>query len=377
MSKILHLNSYFSTSKVHGQQAEALAADNYEHLIFVGESSPSSFNKYNCDVLEFCPSPLQLLLMSIWPFKIFFYYFFLRESDLSGVKVIHAHTLFTNGLVGFLLSRKYNIPLVVTPRNTDVNFFLPKWPLFFRPLAKIILSRSEAVVFLSPSFLENQLKKLLPAKLFDEVRSKSKFIPTGVTDFWLEHSSSSSFSDRNDKAIKILFAGKLRANKNVGLLIEAVRELIFLNEPVELIIVGDGPSTDILVTQAEDLPVKFMGHIDDKHELKSVFNECDIFAMLSLKETFGLVYLEAMAQGLPVIYSKGQGFDGVFQPGLVGLAVDPTSKADVVQAIRSIKSTLSDFSGRCLALAGTLAWPTVARSLNSVYSDLQDNGAVS
>ena len=377
MNKILHLNSYFSTSKVHSQQAAALAADNFEHCVFVGESSPSGFENPHVEILNFSPSRSQLLLMSIWPFKIFFYFCFLRKNGLSGVEVIHAHTLFTNGLVGLLLSKKYKIPLVVTPRNTDVNYFLPRWPLFFRPLAKIILSRCEAVVFLSPSFLENQLQTFLPTEFFDEVRSKSKFIPTGVTDFWLEKSRPSDFSGRDDKVIKILFVGKLRANKNVGLLIEAVRELTLSKESVELIIVGDGPCADLLSREAENLPVTFMGHIDNKQELKSVFGELDIFAMPSFKETFGLVYLEAMAQGLPVIYSKGQGFDGVFQHGVVGLAVDPTSKADLVLAIKSIMSNWSEISGRCVALARTLEWPRVAQSLNAVYSDLQDNGAVS
>ena len=48
--------------------------------------------------------------------------------------------------------------------------------------------------------------------------------------------------------------------------------------------------------------------------------------MTSLGESFGLTYAEAMSQGVPVIYSKGQGFDGQFKEGVVGYHVDPLSE---------------------------------------------------
>ena len=51
---------------------------------------------------------------------------------------------------------------------------------------------------------------------------------------------------------------------------------------------------------------------------------CSVFAMPSIFETFGLVYLEALSQNLPVVYTKGQGIDGMFD-NTVGIGVDPLS----------------------------------------------------
>ena len=55
--------------------------------------------------------------------------------------------------------------------------------------------------------------------------------------------------------------------------------------------------------------------------------------MPSYTESFGLVYAEAMSQKLPVIYSKGQGFDGQFEEGLVGYHVSPYDVKDIANGI--------------------------------------------
>ena len=57
--------------------------------------------------------------------------------------------------------------------------------------------------------------------------------------------------------------------------------------------------------------------------------------MISKSETFGLVYLEALTQGLPVIYTDGQGFSGVMPNLNVGLAVNPKSAADVAEKLKT------------------------------------------
>lgn len=71
-------------------------------------------------------------------------------------------------------------------------------------------------------------------------------------------------------------------------------------------------------------------------ELIKIYGENNIFIMPSHHETFGLVYPEAMSQGMPVIYSEGEGFDGYFKNGFIGYSVDPNNTNDIARNIKFI-----------------------------------------
>ncbi|MFP3344631.1 glycosyltransferase, partial [Halomonas sp. SIMBA_159] len=75
--------------------------------------------------------------------------------------------------------------------------------------------------------------------------------------------------------------------------------------------------------------VDFAGHISDAIKLKGMYEKSDIFILPSFKETFGIVYVEAMASGLPILYSRNQGIDGYFEEGKVGYSIDPYSVKDI------------------------------------------------
>src|SRR5699024_12238501 len=70
------------------------------------------------------------------------------------------------------------------------------------------------------------------------------------------------------------------------------------------------------------------------NELISIYRENDIFIMPSFSETFGLVYPEAMSQGLPVLYTKGQGFDGQYEDGYVGYPACADNPKDIAEKIQ-------------------------------------------
>src|SRR5699024_10841365 len=86
----------------------------------------------------------------------------------------------------------------------------------------------------------------------------------------------------------------------------------------------------------------------DKIKLIQLYMKSDIFIMPSFTETFGLVYAEAMTQGLPVIYSAGQGFDQQFEEGTVGYRVDPNDVNDIAQNIYRIFHERDKISLSCI-----------------------------
>jgi glycosyltransferase involved in cell wall biosynthesis len=89
--------------------------------------------------------------------------------------------------------------------------------------------------------------------------------------------------------------------------------------------------------------------------------------MPSYKETFGIAYIEALSQGLPVIYSRGQGVDGYFEKGTVGEATDPASEAEIAISIRSIISRLENVRKLCIESSKRFGWPRIAGEYLKIY----------
>lgn len=93
-----------------------------------------------------------------------------------------------------------------------------------------------------------------------------------------------------------------------------------------------------------------------KEELIKYYRNADIFVMPSYHETFGLVYAEAMSQGLPVIYTRGQGFDKQFEDGAVGYAVSDTDSIELRQKIESVSLQYKELSKKALMSVQKFKW---------------------
>lgn len=98
----------------------------------------------------------------------------------------------------------------------------------------------------------------------------------------------------------------------------------------------------------------------------------EIFVLPSINETFGLVYAEAMSQGLPIIYSKGQGFDGQFENGVVGYVVNCFNYRDIAQKIIDLYSSYQQFSDRCVSLVNKFKWSKIANEYKRIYQSCKD-----
>ena len=91
--------------------------------------------------------------------------------------------------------------------------------------------------------------------------------------------------------------------------------------------------------------------------------------MPSITETFGLVYLEALSQGLPVLCSKGQGIDGFFPSNTVVELVNPLSIPDIARGIRCLMSKLDSVSSLQQDFLHPFLWSEIAKKYLSLYSN--------
>jgi glycosyltransferase involved in cell wall biosynthesis len=91
--------------------------------------------------------------------------------------------------------------------------------------------------------------------------------------------------------------------------------------------------------------------------------------MASFKETFGLVYFEAMSQGTPVIYSEGQGIDGYFPQGFIGYSVDPHDFNDAKIKIELILKNYESISKNCLISSTKISKKAIISAWVNIYNN--------
>ena len=105
-----------------------------------------------------------------------------------------------------------------------------------------------------------------------------------------------------------------------------------------------------------------------KEELLQFYRKTDVFVLPSKTETFGLVYAEAMTQSLPVIFTRGQGFDLQFEEGTVGYSVDCENPEEIADRILDILSNYDVISKNCVRLCEKYDWGKIAESYIGIYN---------
>jgi len=120
----------------------------------------------------------------------------------------------------------------------------------------------------------------------------------------------------------ILFIGRLVYQKGPDIFIEAVRRLCRERWDARVIVAGDGGMRRYLQERAADLPVNFTGYIPDSEYIR-LLNACDIVAIPSRNEPFGLVHLEAWSAEKPVVASNVGGLSENIDPFINGITAEP------------------------------------------------------
>ena len=137
----------------------------------------------------------------------------------------------------------------------------------------------------------------------------------------------------------------------------------------DVVACGDGPLEEkfCAAMQAGD---RYLGRISGTDAMKAFYADCDVLLVPSSAETFGMVYLEAMSQGVPVLYTKGQGFDGQFPEGEIGYAVPCGDVQAQKEALKRVVQEYAQRSQRCVAGAEKYAWPRIAGMWMRLYQEI-------
>jgi len=287
-----------------------------------------------------------------------------QKLEINKFDVIHSHTLFSGGYLAYQLNKKYNIPYIVSIRNTDLNTFF-KYMIHLRSTGVNILLNAARVVFLSPVYRERLINNYVPENLKEEILNKSVVIPNGIDDFWLNNKYYRETSPEGKK-IKLIFVGSITQNKGIDVSVKACELLIEEGYDIELTMIG---KVERKAYKKMIKSSKFIRQIDysPKEVIIEHMRKADIFIMPSKHETFGLVYAEAMSQGLPVIYTEGEGFDGQFPEGEVGYHVRSNDPNDAVLKIKCILNNYEMISKKCTEKIDLYDWSRIAQNYQIIY----------
>lgn len=291
-----------------------------------------------------------------------------KHIDLAGVELAHAHTLFTDGAIAYRLHRQVGLPYVVSVRGTDLEYFFPLMP-HLRGYGLRILEEASAIHFLSPASREKLFARYVPAELRERLMAKAHVIPNGIDADWFTDTPKTY---RAGEPVRLSFAGKLVKYKYPMRAVEAMRQLrrMLPETGVSLHFAGDGPLRAELEACPESRDGRLVLHGKlDKAALRDFYDASTLFLMPSTRESFGLVYLEAMSRGLPVFYVRGQGFDGAFPPEAVGGAIggDPLEMAEKMAGALSRYDAISAHNIRAVR---AYDWDAVAQRYRALYREV-------
>jgi glycosyltransferase involved in cell wall biosynthesis len=287
---------------------------------------------------------------------------FRRYVRLYGMPdLIHAHVALRGGFWAKRLHRLFDIPYVVTEHSSAYQRGrISKWGIwkargvYLNAAANLAVSRSLAE-YLKSNVCPERVFEVIPNPLSTNFENRLPIVPA---------------ADSARRPKRFLNVALATPNKGQDILIEAFATA-FRGSDVELRIVGDGPFLSDLKKLAMEQriasQVVFRGSLPHQQVLQEMEN-CDVFVLSSLRETFGVVLIEALACGKPVVATACGGPEDIVHRGN-GCMVPVGSVNDLAEAMRNTQQNLQLFDAMkirqdCLSRFGSQA---VVRQLAQVY----------
>ncbi len=236
--------------------------------------------------------------------------------------LIHIQTPFVAHYAGLAAARRLGLPVLATYHTLFEEYlhhyarWLPAGGL--RAAARSFSRRQcntlDAVVVPSTAMRQRLESYGVTAPL--------EVLPTGIPTARFAQGEGQVFRARHGIAPTrpvALFVGRVAHEKNIGFLLDALVHAHRVCPDILLVIAGEGPALSDLRQQAAALQlgaaVQFIGYLDREKELPNCYAAADAFVFASRTETQGLVLLEAMAAGLPVIALAEMGTIDILAPG--------------------------------------------------------------
>jgi glycosyltransferase involved in cell wall biosynthesis len=303
-------------------------------------------------------------------------FYALRISQKRKFDLVHAHWSIPQGVVGLILQGLCRIPCVTSLHGSDVYGL--RAPVLRRLNARVILgsractANSKATAERARNISGRKDIEIIPMGVDIELFSRARFQET--------------LHDPPEKKDEIiLYAGRLIDCKGVDYLIKALPNVLEKQPEAKLLIVGSGPAKNDLLRLSERLnlqeKVLFLGAVSQE-ELAGYYSMADVFVLPSVvtdageTEGLGVVLLEAMACGLPVIGSVVGGIPDIIEDGETGLLAQQKNPGDLAEKINRVLANKS--LRQCLSKSGhdfvweRFSWSSIAKRYLEVFRTVSE-----
>ncbi len=290
--------------------------------------------------------------------------------------IIHTHSPFLMGRLSSAMAKKLNLPLVFT-YHTKYEQYVHYVP-FARKTARRVTIR------LTRDFCQKVDAVITPSEYMYKILEREgittpmEVIPTGVelekfaagSRSWLRRRYRFQPQDQI-----LLYVGRLGEEKNLPFLLEVVREIMLRQPDLYLLLVGGGPDEEEFRRLVDEWDLEhriiFTGLVNPRKVI-DYYLGADIFVFPSVIETQGLVILEAMAAGLPVVAMNREGPSSVVNSGEDGILVQP-NKDSFKQGLQDLlqdPGRREEMAVQARKKAAALSSVEMAARLETLYQEL-------
>ena len=265
------------------------------------------------------------------------------ERQFGKPDLILAHSVTWAGYASYLLKQKYGIPYVIVEHR---SFFV--WSTeearqmvkpYHVPLFELAYNNCEKLILVSDS-LRKGIEELVPSAM-----DRSMVIPNMIREDLFHPSEEARKAD----PFIFFWAGRLEHVKGVDLLLDAVKSLTDKTDlQFSVRLAGKGSMREELEQQATKLGVSdrviFLGRLSRDEMLKEM-QEANCFVLPTRYEAFGVVLIEAMATGLPLIATRSGGPDSIVTKDN-GLLIERENADDLAEAMQEMMKNISAYSAK-------------------------------
>lgn len=275
-----------------------------------------------------------------------------RISRSGKIDIIHGHFI-ENGYYSLEAAKSSEIPVVVTEHRSDM--FTENLSQRFLDLGERTYNRADHVIAVSSA-----LGKMIKKNFDVDVETIPDIVD--LNDF--------KYNENAVRGRDIISVGVLSERKNFADLIRAFA-IAFPTEQRKLIIVGSGEQKHALEELAEKAGIRnrvaFMGTLS-RGEISEEMDKARFFALTTKSETFGVVFIEALAKGLPVLATRCGGPED-FVNSRNGVLVGKGSLEEVVRGLKYLDENIEKFDRREIAddVEKSFAGEVVAKQINQLY----------
>ena len=314
---------------------------------------------------------LHLIKLKTFPTSQYWYLPKILNAKILEISPDFIHLHFTYPPYSFITH--LNIPVIITvhglnsvrvkgsyPKSDYLNFKFILYPYFEK---KALINATKIITV-------SQWAKEKSDRIIG-VNSKTTYIPNGIV-----YDRYCNIQYKPISHPSIFFVGRLVKFKGVDILIKSLQIVTEVYPNIHLYIAGNGPQGRKLKSLATKLNVHneitFLNFLSEDEKLK-MFKSADIFAVPSRIETFGIVVLEALASGIPVVASNVGGIPQILGNGKYGVlakAGDPEDFAKKIITLIKNKSLRNELSEKGKQRVKDYSWDDIASKTIELYSSI-------